>query len=332
VNDSADAIAHYLWPPCWIGTEPEGEPFGPIRAADLGEVVFDADLIEGMRLRAFRDGMLAFDLASWGDKPPGRLSEAKAEVEYQTRCVRLMNVHLACLYVATLGALPATVLAPSRLMSVTFSDGLFMGGSGDPISLELFLARKAGVLEHGDWRGRRNLQPVWIEALQESVDRLKQLLSRGRQDVTLLRADMLYRSVAAFQVFDYSAALVNAWTTIEGLLGDKLDAYLTDLDENREVGDGETFVSSERFRFYRGSQVTSKLTAEILSLADRLEFPLYRSILKSAQARNRWLHSQQPSERAADDAKEAIFTATKLFALTEGVELPMHLSTPLHRV
>jgi len=311
---------------------PDGEPFDPMKAADLGEMVFEADLVDGMRLRAFRDGMLAFDFAPWGNRPPGRLSEAKAEVEYQTRCVRLMNVHLACLYVALSGGLQATVLTPNRLISVAFSDGRFMGGS-DMLSLELFLARKAVVLGHEDWRRRRNPQPIWIEAMQESVDRLKQLLNRDRQDVALLRADMLYRSVSAFQNFDYAAALVNAWTTIEALLGDELDAYLTELDESREVeGDDETFINSKRFKFYRGSDVTSKLTAEVLSLADRLDFSLYRSVLKSAKARNNWLHNQQPSENAAEDARDAIFTATKLFGLSEGVELPMHVSTPLHRV
>ena len=168
--------------------------------------------------------------------------------------------------------------------------------------------------------------------MQESVDRLKQLLSREHQDVTLLRAEMLYRSVAAFQNFDYASALVNAWTTIEGLLGDELETYLNELNDSREVEGEETFVNCERFDFYGGSRVTSKLAAEILSLADRLDFPLYRAVLKSSKARNKWLHNQQPGKNAAEDAENAIFTATKLFALTEGVELPMHLSTPLHRV
>jgi hypothetical protein len=66
MGDDAQGMAYYLWPLQWIGSEPPGvQPPSEVRAADLAEMVFEANLVEGIRLRAYRDGMLTFDFADW---------------------------------------------------------------------------------------------------------------------------------------------------------------------------------------------------------------------------------------------------------------------------
>jgi len=59
------ALAYYLWPPQWIAEAPTWAELGSVEAprpSDLGDMIFEADLPVGVRVRAFRDGMIAFVL------------------------------------------------------------------------------------------------------------------------------------------------------------------------------------------------------------------------------------------------------------------------------
>ena len=295
-------------------------------------MVFEADLLDGIRMRAFRDGMLAFELGSWGNRPHRRHFEREAEADYLIRCTRLMNVHLACLSAACRGLLPASAVTPDRLLSVAFEDGeIYSCIGGDPRWSTLRLESEVSTLHRVDWKHRMRTL-VSVKSMQVSITLLLQLLTRERQEITLLRAEMLFRSAVAFRDFDYGAALVAAWTTIEGLLGDELVAYLADLDRDRTIDGDETFINSERRRFYEGSRVTSRHSAEILSLADRLPFSLYRDVLESAQARNKWLHNPTPEGGMVRKAYSAILTAMKLFELVEGVGLSIPLDRNLRQI
>jgi HEPN domain-containing protein len=298
------------------------EPSLAVNRHDLADVVAEVELSLGIRIRAFRDGMLAFDLGSWGD--PVKLSNASPEnfeavAEYQVRCARLMNVHLACLHTVSEWPFKPTVLAPNRVMSVRWADGrLETGGSEGLMGLALWKART----EASDWNDWRLLSrsgpPIATEAMEKSFDLLHDLGDRPDQEVVLLRAELLFRSAAAYSDHDASAALVHAWTAAEGLLGDLLANYLDSRDD----------LNHERKRYLKSSNVNARVTAEILSLAGRLPAALYEGIERARKRRNRWLHSQE--RVTSEDAERAIQTAQQLFELVEGVRLQMPLGRQLH--
>lgn len=325
VAESRPALAHYLWPPAWVGTDPV-EPGDVVDPTELSQVVLTAELPDGACLRVFRDGMLVFDFGSWA--APVDLEDFDAAEQYQTRCVRLMNAHLACLCDRAEGFLTPTVLTLARVMRVEFADGrlLVAGGRESTATAELYFAREAR-LEWNDWRLRRGLGALSENAVRGSVALLRELLNRPNQDKALLRAELLHRSAAAYHDHDYSAALVHAWTAAEGLLGDLFAAFL-DEEENRPNDGPAKFINDRRRKFLEGSEVTARLTAEILSLLDRLPFGLYRDARESAKARNNWLHSS--IEATHEVADQAIHTAEGLFALVEGIDLRMPLSRSLH--
>src|SRR4051794_29648523 len=97
-------MGHFLWPRVWIGPIPSWATRPGLAAvpAEMAEVMVDAHLPDGIRMRAFRDGILTFDFGSWGEPPNGADPNQFNELaEHRVRCVRLMNAHLACLHTAT---------------------------------------------------------------------------------------------------------------------------------------------------------------------------------------------------------------------------------------
>ncbi len=332
MDELGNVVAHYLWPPRWLGSTPTiGEGGFLADHTELGHKVFESELAPGIDMCAYRDGMLVFRMGEWGKPTEEEHHEDDfdAEVAQQARWVRLMNAHLACLHTAWHALdeqfLSTSIVRPGRLMAVGF-DGAF-GSSADHVATSLYNARLAPQVEEADWRYDRSHGTMSADALQLAADLLAQILAQQRQSTSLLRAELLYRGVVAFQEFDASAALVHAWTTIEGLLGDELMDYLVDQEVRPDGEDGSKFMNRERRDFLTGSGVNSRVTAEMLSLADRIPYDLYRDVLASAKARNRWLHRAEPVPPSA--AATAIHTATALFREVERIDLALSLQRRL---
>jgi len=141
--------------------------------------------------------------------------------------------------------------------------------------------------------------------------------------MTLLRAELLHRAKAAIMDQDRGGALTNAWMAIEGLLGDEFKRYLDDNEDRTGAidpsGNAVKFIDRKRRDFLEGAEMTARLTAEFLSLADRLPFHLYRATVRCGKARNDWLHAQKGVSH--EDAHAALLAAGELFELVEGVPL-----------
>jgi len=148
------------------------EPGRAVNRDDLAAVVADVELPVGIRIRAFRDGMLAFDLGSWGD--PVKIRDASPEnfeavAEYQVRCARLMNAHLACLHTTSQWPFKPTVLAPNRVMNVRWADGRFESGGDEIMGLALWKARSEAS-DWNDWRLlSRSSAPIATEAMKSRL-------------------------------------------------------------------------------------------------------------------------------------------------------------------
>ena len=281
----------------------------------------EATLPHGIRARAFRDGMIAFVL---GSAAPAYDDDFSAWLEAG---VRLMNAHLACLSAAIGNPADSrcAVVTPWTAMQVKFETGSFTGmtdASTGGTMFALYDARRVGPVMEWDWRyDRARHLVITSEQMERSFELLHDLLGRTTRDEVLLRADLLLRAKAAHLDLDPSGALTNAWTAIEGMLGDLFGRYL-DEHKDRPTGDAQTvFINSDRRKFLEGADITSRHLAEFLSLVDRLPFNLYRVVLQSAKARNAWLHSE--TAPSFEQARDAIDAAGELFELLEGVPLAL---------
>lgn len=78
------ALAHYLWPPQWLGSPPDA-----VKGELLGDLVPSAELADGISLRAVRDGMI---VVSIGPSGPQYLDDFGG---WTASSLRLLNAHLA---------------------------------------------------------------------------------------------------------------------------------------------------------------------------------------------------------------------------------------------
>lgn len=288
-------------------------------------MILEAELPNGARARVFRDGMIAFVL---GAAAP--LYEDDFMRWFETG-LRLMNAHLACLHTALGPHLPfkTEVVTPWTTMQVIFESGSFSAmtdASSGGTLIALHKARTTSLIEADDWRFQR-WSPVAVsgESVRRSLELLHDLLDRpaSDRDRGLLRAELLLRAKAAQLDGDYSGALTNAWTAMEGLLGDLLGRYL-DENEDRPAGkdaSGNTlkFIDGKRRNFFKEAQMTVRHVIELLSLLDVLPFPLYRAARQGASARNAWLHGE--TSPSPQDAATALTASGELFEMVEGVPL-----------
>jgi hypothetical protein len=334
----ADALAHYLWPPQWVDAAPPGTITNAVSPSQveserLADVVFESALPGDLEMKVCRDGMIVWNCAKWGEKPNKSISEPGnvdpgPEIKYQTRCLRLMNVHLACLLQSSGDQLSRPlVLSPSHFLKVRFRDTrVYRGSSTEPSGIWLARARNE-TLSESDFRRLRWQPVISLQSLKEADDLLRKLLELESSEMALFRADSIYRSVVAYRDFDHGAALVNAWVAIEGLIGDLFARYLE--EEKARPAESGSFIDSKRRAFLEGSSVSSRITAEILSLVDRLPHRLYREIRECAKARNSWMHSAAPDAMGEGHAILAIRVAGEMFRLVEGVDLRLPIGRSL---
>jgi hypothetical protein len=279
------------------------------------------ELGDATQARVFRDGMIAFRLG------PAHPSYDVDFVAWLNANVRLMNAHLACLH-AAMGFPPilrSAVVTAWTSLQVEFESGAFAAmtdaSSGGTI-LALHDARRTFQSGVWDWRFERGGSLIAIPraAVHRSFELLDRILLRPGRDAVLLRAEMLLRGKAALIDQDMSGALTNAWTAMEGILGDLLHRYLEREAERPVPGPGK-FINRRRRDFLEGAEMTVRHVAEVLSLLDILPFPLYEATLKCAKARNNWLHAEMVPPM--EIANLAITAGGELFEQAEGI--PLHL-------
>jgi hypothetical protein len=250
--------------------------------------------------------------------------QVDAFIAWHERVVRLANAHLACLAAVVHQFIaPSAVVTLWSLMKVEFETGKFRGSSdhtGGGTRVALHFARQSFA---DDWRFYRGRGAISAEHMEHSFELMGALLGRPSPDMTLLRAEMLFRARSGLVHRDWSGALTTAWGAMEGLLGDLLSQFL-DETEKRPVGsddDGNKlkFINGDRRTFLEGREMTARHTVELLSLLDVLPFNLYKASTRCASARNAWLHKQEePSPEIANMAGEAL---GELFELVEDVPL-----------
>jgi hypothetical protein len=325
------ALAHYLWPPQWVGAPPLIADVGTSDVVKVGgpeDRIVDRDLPRGIRACVFRDGMIALAL---GDSDPTYTGDFLA---WQQTLVRLMNAHLACLHASCPppGVMLSSVVTIWSTLQVELETGAFRGastGNSGGFATDLYDLRRTAPTKPFDQRILRGpliaVKPEWVEA---SFDLLSSLLDKRETGSPLLesplifRAELLQRAKVASLDNDQTGALTNAWIACEGMLGDLLRTFLDSIaDRNVEGGTGAArkFMNSKRREFFGRGEWTIRHTVELLSIVDVLPFHLYHEALDGAKARNNWVHYE--TVPPSDAALKAIRLAGELFGLLEGIDL-----------
>ena len=161
------SLAHYLWPPQWVGQAPAwAEPVPAWVTPDpscLGDLMVEAALPTGAQARVFRDGMIASVL---GAAAPSYEEDFQ---QWLGTGLRVMNAHLACLHAALEPFLfRSAVVTPWTTMQVRFKSGDLLGmtdASSGGTLIALYKARTATVMQADDWRFQRR-SPVVVEMLR----------------------------------------------------------------------------------------------------------------------------------------------------------------------
>jgi hypothetical protein len=322
-----------LWPPRWIGELPpwevDAEGARPLPDPALfGLVVTSAELPNGVAVRAFRDGMIAFRPKDEIVPPPlGESTTADDPfIEWVEQVARLANAHLACLAAVRCRQpvdTPGETASLWSVMQVDFESGEFRAANErltGGTRVALWAARNEPVT---DWRAYRQAAPITREQIEKSFALLGDLLALPSGDLALLRAEMLARAVDALHRRDWTGGLMNAWTACEGLLGKQFQDYLRS-QAGRETavdiyGNEHQFIENARQDWLTGSDVTVRHTVEFLSLLDQLPYPLYLACTACAKARNRWAHGE--AVPSPEIAAQAVHLLGELFELVEGMPL-----------
>lgn len=319
--------------PAWVPAFP-----GQSAEAKLDDVVVEATLPDGLRSRAYRDGMLAYHFSA--EHGP-EASFADSFATYAQR-LQIINAHLACLkaslthYVQIGPATNENVVGFHWEQDDAYaaSGGVAIGGGEAGIMMmSLARARVEPPLGPLDWRFIRMGAVVSEDEIERSYGLMRRLLELGgdRRGDALLYAELLVRAEAALSVQDNAGALVYAWTAAEGLLQSMFSRWLDDCAKDQDAGQDaqgnkRAFLDADRRKKLRGRDMTAWHMTEIGSLAGWLPYDLYRIIRDCTSARNRWLHERDLN--ALEEAPRAILAAQELFKLAEGIDLrPHHLSS-----
>lgn len=322
----------------WVGEPPDwawqpGDPLTPgtqqdhrstPRVEDLAEVAASLQVEisgEPVEIRVYRDGLIEFDFTGLG---PDEATDSQGNLtDERARRLRVMNAHFLCLYARTTRFFHLQVLTSLDVLAQrgnTRADNTAWRGGR---VWDLLRERHWSKFPWGTYPTLRLGYIPQLE-IEGSFTLFQELCERPNQDAVLWRMEMLLRSVEALNDEDYPGALVSAWTAVEAMLRILWERYLTDRATDHEgQGDKRQFLNSDRKGFLNGPQITSRHMAEILSLADRLAFGLYRDIVTNGTRRNNWLHTQKPIDRK--QACDAIQTAQALHGFVDGVKLEIPL-------
>lgn len=297
-----------------------------------------AELPNGLRARAHRDGMFVFDFATWAPLPPGDVPDFGAVAEVVLRRVTLMNAHLACLYTAVISgprySTDPTALTPDQILPMNDFDNQGGGvGLPDARIAHIHMARYRSSYPSQmplqmDYRLSRTFT-LGADQVDESFRLLQDLLTHSASAEVLPLAELLLRSAVALSRHDYSISLVLAWAVTEALLGELWERYLD--DTKSRPGDGEhPFMPRKRMeRLSDGPDMTASLTIEMLSLLEQIAFPLYLRLNDVRGARNKWIHDLRPVVAAS--AITAMGVAEEMLELVHAVSLALprslHLQT-----
>jgi hypothetical protein len=339
----------YYWPRVWLAGRP-GPSHDQIDLLSLHDLVYETDITQGLRAKAYRLGLFVFDFSRWrkdAEAPADGLNELDRLIERKMRRISVFNAHLICLYDAV--ARSQNFLLDKTLIS--HEDTISAGDFGDPFSgmgggIGLPLTEIC-TRYTPDFMVTRGLHEVYAaqmkwsiqyhsrlvvteDALKRSFATLAGVLDHS-SDHSLLLVEILAHGCKAFEDHNYSLALVTAWAVIEKMLQARWHGYIDGERAAREIVDGQQVprVNSDRAKKLKdGNNFTASVVTECLTCLSLLPFPLYKPLNQVRDARNKWMHELRPVTR--DAASQAVQLAQDMLRQVEGIDLTIPVGTRLH--
>lgn len=324
----AGATAYYHWPGLWIDAAPDFADARDHRLPTEVDLTAVADemmrvrVSDALQVKVLREGRFVFGFADDDSDERASFDERAA---IAIRRVTMMNAHLVCLYTAVARTerflLPKLVVAPMDTISSRDLDDTGYAVS-DARTAHLLQADAPGSYNllspaSSDWRirGRTVISRV---AVHESFALLTAVLEHETGHL-LAMLDLYARACRAYEDHDYSISLVASWTIVERLLDALWERYIEQNREREVDGHREPFINADRKQRLTGRDFTASIVAEILSLLDVVPNRLFVDLGIVRAARNQWLHTMRPVERAT--AERAVDVALELLRRAENLDV-----------
>jgi hypothetical protein len=343
---ASNASTFWILPPVWIV---ESLPF-PIEENDkrtLSDEVYRRELSIGIRVKILRGGLFVFDFSEYAQGQLAATEDIKDipgfddSVEALRNRTAVINAYLSCLYTAVAESQQA------RLQNMVFSlrDLGAMSHIDDDWATSLptntsFISywalytamlsevksnNSADRFMHDVMRSTR--ETIESDSLDKSFNLLLSILDHPNADV-LVVAELLAHAYKYFEDHSYDLSLITSWTIAEKLLNVLWNRYIAD-QENRDTdGRDGKFINGDRRGSLTGPEFTASIIAEILSLAGRLPFDLYKDISKVRRARNGWMHELKKVTPA--ESSLAVKVAERMLANVENIKLDAPLAREFH--
>lgn len=162
--------------------------------------------------------------------------------------------------------------------------------------------------------------PLSLEVLRGACDLLNRLASEFDRNIELLA--LLNEAVYLIRQADFHRSLITSWSACEFLINREWESYLDSTNEVilSEQQRAKTLNSDRRKSLVDGPEWTAASKLEVLELAKRIPFSLYRDLRDVRKARNQWLHKLDYTDSRM--ANLAFRVGRDLMSRRLGVELP----------
>ena len=331
---SPTVASYFRIPPVWVGeplTLRDGKPGLLLRGH---ETVLRYNMACGIKVRAQRDGLFAFDFT---DFPPATYTvlpgyvhpegayrppkeHAAAEREAETIAVyraQIMNAHQACLTTAERlvrrrgAAMGYPVNAWNTFKSIDLEAvPAYIDDTEDERAVARNVYNDSYQVKRDRTLSRRVLE---LDVVAASFNLLDQVLASAPKSVEMVEGAYMAASRSVEKRFGESVVL--GWTVCEQLIS---LAWGRLLDSKKVSGEANT-MTGKRIEKLTGRDYTASVMTEVLELSGVLSNEVYGWLETARKARNAWAHSMKtPNE---NDVHACASAARALFKQLLGIDL-----------
>jgi len=286
-------------------------------ASALGKEVYRTDLTSGISAVVNADGRLSFDFSTASPllAPPTDLSLDFAAANQQMAWrIRILNVHLACLYTA----LRTQQGRPQQKMVIAPADLILSRSLDDPFpqfqdthtaalvtALTPEVYRQVPQLHDLGIMGRGH-DDIALDTIEESFRLLAQVLQHPSKHVPVY-TDLLLRSCKAIEDDEYPNAVILAWAATETAIVEKWAGYVQQHSSAPQSNTMQKMVKALR-EMHKTGRTPNFADIRQGLLIERAITQDARDILKRVQdMRDGWLH--RLATISPNDATDAMLSA-----------------------
>jgi hypothetical protein len=339
----SDVTAFYRHPLAWFGSAPNID-HNVQDLTCLFDEVYRAKLKSGIQIRVLRVGIFVFDFSKSNLRTSSQSVQSSFDTIADLNITRLsvLNTYLLCLSSTITSRHNITeekqILRLTDLLhSKTFEnpENIYFNSNRDdnlPNYHELTADYFRNV--YGGAMFRRNAIIKWQygfrrtiseQDIQEAANLFDEILELPTE-VGVVLVSLLAQSYEACEDFNFSLALIIAWSITEKLLSILWERHVDTIKAERIIVNTAKVSRVNATRLERLKKDTRTFSAavisEILELQNILPHELYVKSTVVRKARNEWLHSLRKVP-SMEETIEALTLATAMLKLVLGISLAL---------